>query len=105
MATWTIKSQTDDSALALEMVGDQRAEGYTAWIENESGEVVDERTLETDKPVATKRIFPEWFPEWLEGPLFISAFIILGRGDARSLGRTPSLQPEAAPESRALFRY
>jgi hypothetical protein len=78
MATWTVKSQTDDLARALEIVGDQRAEGYTVWIENESGEAVDERTLETVKPVATKRIFPEWFPEWLEGPLFISAFIILG---------------------------
>jgi hypothetical protein len=74
MATWTVKSQTDDLARALEIVGDQRAEGYTVWIENESGEAVDERTLETVKPVATKRIFPEW----LEGPLFISAFIILG---------------------------
>ena len=29
MATWTVKSQTDDLARALEIVGDQRAEGYT----------------------------------------------------------------------------
>jgi hypothetical protein len=74
MATWTVKSQTDDLARALEIVGDQRAEGYTVWIENESGEVVDERTLETGTPsIKTTRTL-----EWLGAPLFISAFIILG---------------------------
>ena len=74
MATWTVKSQTDDLARALEIVGDQRAEGYTVWIENESGEVIDERTLETGTPgVKTTRTL-----EWLGAPLFISAFIILG---------------------------
>jgi len=73
MATWTVKSQTD-LARALEIVGDQRAEGYTVWIENESGEVLDERSLETGTPrVKTTRTL-----EWLGAPLFISAFILAG---------------------------
>ena len=73
MATWTVKSQTD-LARALEIVGDQRAEGYTVWIESESGEVLDERSLETGTPrVKTTRTL-----EWLGAPLFISAFILAG---------------------------
>jgi hypothetical protein len=40
MTNWRVKSQTDTLANALEILGDWRAKGYTAWIENESGEVL-----------------------------------------------------------------
>jgi hypothetical protein len=69
-----VKSETDDLEKALEIVRDQRPKVNTAWIEDETGAVLDERTLETDKPVTPKR----FLLEWLGGPLFICAYILLG---------------------------
>ena len=54
MTTWIIKSETDDPDRALANVEDQRSEGYTAWIEDEHGKVVDEELLKTNKAVPTK---------------------------------------------------
>ena len=76
MATWRVKSQTNDLANALEILGDWRAKGYTAWIENENGEVLDERSLE-DTGITTVKT-TRTFLEWLGGPLFICAFILAG---------------------------
>jgi hypothetical protein len=49
MATWTIKSQTNESDLALKIVEDQRNKGYNAWIEDENGAAVDEQSLKTTR--------------------------------------------------------
>jgi hypothetical protein len=54
MVTWIVKSETDDSKRALDIVGDQRARGYTAWIEDEHGKAVDEESLKMNKAVPTK---------------------------------------------------
>jgi hypothetical protein len=53
METWIIKSQTDDPQRALEIVEDQRNKGYNAWIEDESGQAVDEESLKNGnvKPI------------------------------------------------------
>ena len=50
---WTIKSQTNDPDLALAIVADQRNKGYNAWIEDESGQAVDEESLKNGnvKPI------------------------------------------------------
>jgi hypothetical protein len=37
MPAWIIKSETYDPDRALEIVQDQRAKGYNAWIEDENG--------------------------------------------------------------------
>jgi hypothetical protein len=66
MATWTIKSQTNESDLALKIVEDQRNKGYNAWIEDENGAAVDEQSLKTTKRVATERAVPEWRAALLE---------------------------------------
>jgi len=42
MTTWTIRTETDDLESAREMVEDQRNRGYSAWIEDEDGQRVDE---------------------------------------------------------------
>jgi hypothetical protein len=54
MVTWIVKSETDDSERALENVGDQRAKGYTAWIEDEHGKAVDEESLRKNEAVPSK---------------------------------------------------
>jgi len=54
MATWIIKSETYDPTRALEIVEDQRAKGYTAWIEDEHGKAVDEELLKMNKLVPIK---------------------------------------------------
>ena len=54
MVTWIVKSETDNSERALEIVGDQRAKGYTAWIEDEHGKAVDEELFKMNKAVPTK---------------------------------------------------
>ena len=55
----TIKFQTEDPKRALEIVEDRRNRGYDAWIEDESGKVVDERALknkfEPTKPTLRER--------------------------------------------------
>ena len=54
MMTWIVKSETDDPELALELVENQRNRGaYTAWIEDESGQPVDEESLKTHKAKQT----------------------------------------------------
>jgi hypothetical protein len=57
MTTWIIKSETDDPDRALASVEDQRAKGYTAWIEDENGTAVDEQSLKMNGRVAIKRPF------------------------------------------------
>jgi cell division septation protein DedD len=42
MTIWTIRTETDDLGSVREMVEDQRNRGYNAWIEDESGQRVDE---------------------------------------------------------------
>jgi hypothetical protein len=66
MATWTIKSQTNESDLALKIVEGQRNRGYKAWIEDENGAAVDEQSLKMTKRVATERTVPEWRAALLE---------------------------------------
>ena len=82
MASWTIKSQTNESDLALKIVEDQRNRGYDAWIEDENGAAVDERSLKTTKRVATERTVPEWraaLLEWRAAPLlFVLASVAAG---------------------------
>jgi hypothetical protein len=81
MATWTIKSQTNEPDLALEIVEDQRKKGYNAWIEDENGTALDERSLKTTKRVATERTVPEWRAalEWRAAPLlFVFASVAGG---------------------------
>jgi hypothetical protein len=74
MPAWIIKTETYDPDLALEIVGDQRNKGYTAWIEDENGAAVDEQSLKTDGRVATKPTLRDR----LMGLLFIGASIVAG---------------------------
>jgi hypothetical protein len=89
MASWTIKSQTNEPDLALKIVEDQRNKGYNAWIEDENGAAVDEQSLKTTKRVATERTVPEWraallewrlvLLEWRAAPLlFVFASVAAG---------------------------
>ena len=48
MGTWIIKTQADDPKRALEIVEDQRNRGYNAWIEDESGQAVDQESLKNN---------------------------------------------------------
>jgi hypothetical protein len=59
MDTWIIKSQTDDPKRALEIVEDQRNRGYNAWIEDESGQAVDEESLKNENVKPIKPTLPE----------------------------------------------
>jgi len=45
MTVWTIRTETDDLESVREMVEDQRNRGYNAWIEDESGQRLDEEPL------------------------------------------------------------
>lgn len=54
MSAWIIKTETYDPDLALEIVRDQQAKGYTAWIEDEHGKAVDQEALRMDKAEPTK---------------------------------------------------
>jgi hypothetical protein len=74
MTTWTIKSQTDDPDLALDIFDDLRYRGYPARIEDENGEAVDESSLErTRPPRRTLR-------ERVAGPLVVLACAVVGLG-------------------------
>jgi len=53
MTTWMVKSLTDDPDSALELVEYQRNRTYTAWIEDERGQPVDEESLKTHKAKQT----------------------------------------------------
>jgi hypothetical protein len=70
MATWIIKSVTDDFDRALEVVGDQRNRGYTAWIEDHNGRAVDEETGKVEKPSSLKSIVEE---KWKGALVFLAA--------------------------------
>src|SRR5262249_4240668 len=59
MTIWIIKSVTDDFDRALEVVDDQRNRGYTAWIEDDNGRAVDEKTRRVEKPNSIKSILEE----------------------------------------------
>ena len=61
MVTWIVKSETDDSERALEIVADQRIKGYTAWIEDERGKAVDEESLRKNEAVPSKPSVREHF--------------------------------------------
>jgi cell division septation protein DedD len=54
MRNWTIKTQTDNPDRALEIVQEQRSRGYTAWIEDDRGQSVDEEVLKSGKPERSK---------------------------------------------------
>ena len=59
MTTWMVKSLTDDPDLALELVEYQRNRTYTAWIEDERGQPVDEESLKTHKAKQTPTTLKE----------------------------------------------
>lgn len=54
MRNWTIKTLTDNPDRALEIVQEQRDSGYTAWIEDDRGQGVDEDALKNGKPARSK---------------------------------------------------
>jgi hypothetical protein len=54
MRNWTIKTLTDNPDRALEIVQEQRNSGYTAWIEDDRGQGVDEDALRSGKPARSK---------------------------------------------------
>ena len=72
MATWTIKSRTDDPDLALDIFDDLQYRGYSAWIEDENGNAVDEKSLQRAKPIRRS------LRETVTGPLVVVASIIVG---------------------------
>ena len=55
MTTWIVKSEIDDLRRGLEMVEQQRSDGYKAWIEDENGRKVDEASLKKNDITSTKR--------------------------------------------------
>jgi hypothetical protein len=59
MSAWIIKTETYDPDLALEIVRDQQAKGYTAWIEDEHGKAVDEEALRMHRAELTKLTLTE----------------------------------------------
>ena len=58
MTTWTIKSVTVDPDRALEIVQDQRTKEYTAWIEDEHGKAVEEKSLRMNEAVPDQTVRP-----------------------------------------------
>jgi hypothetical protein len=73
MHAWIIKSETYDPDEALEIVQDQRIKGYTAWIEDEQGKIVDEKSLRMNGRPATRPLL-----ERLMGPLVVVASVVVG---------------------------
>jgi hypothetical protein len=65
MSAWTIKTETYDPDLALEIVRDQQAKGYTAWIEHEHGNAVDEDALRMHRAEPTKSTLAEKLQDYL----------------------------------------
>lgn len=74
MSTWIIKTETYDPELALDLVEDQRTKGYTAWIEDENGQSVDEGSFKKDGRLGGKRPLAER----LTGPLVVVASAVAG---------------------------
>lgn len=54
MMNWTVKTLTDNPDRALEIVQEQRTRGFTAWIEDDRGQGVDEEALISGKPARSK---------------------------------------------------
>lgn len=67
MSAWIIKTETYDPDLALEIVQDQQTKGYTAWIEDEHGNAVDEEALRMHKTEPTKLTLAEKWKGLLVG--------------------------------------
>ena len=81
MTILTKKFQTEDPKRALEIVEDRRNRGYDAWIEDESGKIVDERAVknkfELTKPTLRERTM---------GLLVILATVVVALGIGRFVG-------------------
>ena len=67
MSAWIIKTETYDPDLALEIVRDQQAKGYPAWIEDEHGKAVDEEALRMHRAELTKLTLTEKWQGLLVG--------------------------------------
>ena len=76
MTTWIIKSVADDPDRALANVEDQRSKGYTAWIEDEHGNAVDEEALRMHNAEPTKPTLAEKWKGLLVG--LASAAVAIG---------------------------
>lgn len=76
MSAWIIKTETYDPDLALEIVRDQQAKGYTAWIEDEHGKAVDEEALRMHRAELTKLTLTEKWQALLVG--LASAVVAIG---------------------------
>jgi hypothetical protein len=74
MNAWIVKTEIYDSDRAREIVEEQRTKGYSAWIEDEHGKVVDEQLLKMNGRVATERTLSERST----GPLTVVASVISG---------------------------
>jgi hypothetical protein len=73
--TWIVKTETEDSQRALEIVQDQRNRGYTAWIEDENGRGVDEETLKIGKAEPIK---PTPYERGIAALVFVTAVAAIG---------------------------
>jgi hypothetical protein len=82
MVMLTIKSKTDDPKRALEIVEDRRNRGYNAWIEDESGKIVDEQALKNNKGEETKSVFRER----ATGLLVLLTTVVVGFGILYGVG-------------------
>ena len=78
----TIKSQTEDPERALEIVEDRRNRGYDAWIEDESGKIVDEQALKNNKLESTKSMLRER----VTGLLVLLTTVVVGCGILYGVG-------------------
>ena len=76
MGAWIIKTETYDPDLALQIVRDQQAKGYTAWIEDEHGKAVDEEALRMHRAEPTKPTPTEKWQGLLVG--LASAVVAIG---------------------------
>ncbi|MFZ2075531.1 MAG: hypothetical protein WAV38_02520 [Xanthobacteraceae bacterium] len=76
MRNWTIKTQTDNPDRALEIVQEQRNRGYTAWIEDDHGQGVDEEILKSGKPARSKPTLRE--REWGAATVITTAAVAIG---------------------------
>ena len=82
MVMLTIKSKTEDPKRALEIVEDRRNRGYDSWLEDESGKIVDERTLTDNKFEPTKSMLRER----AMGLLFLFTTVVVGFGILYGVG-------------------
>jgi hypothetical protein len=76
MRNWTIKTLTDNPDRALEIVQEQRNRGYTAWIEDDHGQGVDEEALKSGKPARSKPTLRDM--EWGAVTVIATAIVAIG---------------------------